>query len=437
MEYQFKAPEHPLRLVFVCAMWLTGFDVPSLSTVYLDKPMKDHTLMQTITRANRVCSYIINSITKENGEIIDYYNVFRNMRQALASYALGGSGTADETSESQPVEEKDKLLVLLDDAIAQGLSFCRSHDIDLASLSREDDIFKNLSQFDDYADILLTRDEWRKEFVVYENTISALYEACKPEILSSPRILVAVFQYLRGVVDSRIGDVDIEQVNLKIAELLDESVVSDNESFKTKEYGAEYKIVQQGTIWDLSQANFEQLKADFNQIKHKHIEIADLRSFLAQKIEQMLQQNVTRTDFAQRFQAIVDQYNAGGSTTENYYDALVDFAENLKEEEERHVREGLTIEELELFDLLQKDRMTAAEIQQVKLAAKSLLNRLQDQQPKVLVQDWHRDDQIKLRVKSVVEEVLDQNLPDTYNRMMFSEKCNKVFELIFNRASAG
>jgi len=151
----------------------------------------------------------------------------------------------------------------------------------------------------------------------------------------------------------------------------------------------------------------------------------------------MLQRNITRTNFAQRFQAIVDQYNAGGSTTENYYDALVDFAENLKEEEERHVREGLTIEELELFDLLQKDRMTAAEIQQVKLAAKSLLNRLQDQQPKVLVQDWHRDDQIKLRVKSVVEEVLDQNLPDTYNRMMFSEKCNKVFELIFNRASAG
>ena len=306
VEYQFKDPVHPLRLVFVCAMWLTGFDVPSLSTVYLDKPMKDHTLMQTITRANRVCSYIINSITKENGEIIDYYNVFRNMKQALASYALGGSGTADKTSESQPVEEKDKLFVLLDDAIAQGLSFCRSHDIDLASLSREADIFKNLSQFDDYADILLTRDEWRKEFVVYENAISALYEACKPEILNSPRILVAVFQYLRGVVDSRIGDVDIEQVNLKIAELLDESVVSNNESFKTKEYGAEYKIVQQGTTWDLSQANFEQLKADFNQVKHKHIEIADLRSFLAQKIEQMLQQNVTRTNFAQRFQAIVD-----------------------------------------------------------------------------------------------------------------------------------
>ena len=437
VEYQFKDPEHPLRLVFVCAMWLTGFDVPSLSTVYLDKPMKDHTLMQTITRANRVCSYIINSITKENGEIIDYYNVFRNMKKALASYALGGSSPGDKTNESIPVEEKDKLVVLLDEAIAQGLSFCRSHDIDLASLTREDDIFKNLSQFYDYADILLTRDEWRKEFIVYENTISAIYEACKPEILSDPRILVAVFQYLRGVVDSRISDVDIKQVSLKIAELLDESVVANGEGFRQQEYGTEYKIVQQGKTWDLSQTNFDQLKTDFNQVKHKHIEIADLRRFLEKKTEQMLQQNVTRTNFAQKFQAIVDQYNAGGSTTENYYEALVDFAKKLKEEEERHIREGLTVEELELFDLLQKDRMTAAEIQQVKLAAKSLLNRLQGQQPKVLVQDWHRDDQIKLRVKSVVEEVLDQNLPDTYTRMMFSEKCNKVFDLIFNRANAG
>ncbi|PZV22119.1 MAG: deoxyribonuclease [Leptolyngbya sp.] len=436
VEYQFKDNQHPLRLVFVCAMWLTGFDVPSLSTVYLDKPMKDHTLMQTITRANRVCSCVINTITKENGEIIDYYNVFRNMKKALASYALGDAGNAG-SDEALPVQVKDNLFALLDDAIAQGLSFCRSHDIDLASLSRQADTFQNLSQFADYADILFSCDEWRKEFVVYDNTITGLYEACKPEILSEPRPLVAVFQYLRGVMDSHIGDTDIESVNLKIAELLDESVVSEDEGFKTKEYGAEYKIVQQGKTWDLSQTNFDQLKTDFQQVKHKHIEIADLRSFLDHKIEQMLQRNVTRTDFAQRFQAIVDDYNAGGSSTENSYDALVDFAENLKEEEERHVREGLTVEELEMFDLLKKAKMTAAETQQVKLAAKSLLSRLQAQQPKVLVQDWHRDDQTQRRVKSVVEEVLDQNLPDTYTRMLFSEKCNTVFDLIFRRASAG
>ena len=112
---------HPLQLVFVCAMWLTGFDAPTLSTLYLDKPMKDHTLMQTIARANRVTSWKINGKEKKNGEIVDYYNVFRNMRKALKDYAQG-----EEGQEDLPVREKDELFRLLDDAIAQGMAFCRS-----------------------------------------------------------------------------------------------------------------------------------------------------------------------------------------------------------------------------------------------------------------------------------------------------------------------
>ncbi|HMM59327.1 MAG TPA: deoxyribonuclease, partial [Candidatus Rifleibacterium sp.] len=89
VEYRFKQPDDKLQLVFVCAMWLTGFDAPTVSTLYLDKPMKDHTLMQTIARANRVTSYTIDGVTKENGEVVDYYNVFRNMKKALSNYALG------------------------------------------------------------------------------------------------------------------------------------------------------------------------------------------------------------------------------------------------------------------------------------------------------------------------------------------------------------
>ena len=118
VEYNFKDPEHPLQLVFVCAMWLTGFDAPTVSTLYLDKPMKDHTLMQTIARANRVTSWKINGVEKKNGEIIDYYNVFRNMRKALKDYAQG-----EEGQEDPPVHDKDELFRLLDDAIAEGKAF--------------------------------------------------------------------------------------------------------------------------------------------------------------------------------------------------------------------------------------------------------------------------------------------------------------------------
>jgi len=151
----------------------------------------------------------------------------------------------------------------------------------------------------------------------------------------------------------------------------------------------------------------------------------------------MLQQNATRSDFAQRLQGIIDAYNAGSSSADNYFEELVKFAKDMKAESERHIREGLTEDELELFDLLKKDKMTNEETQKVRLAAKSLLHRLREESPKVLVQDWFKDGQSKLRVRSAVETVLHTHLPESYDRVVFTEKCNKVFDLMLNQASQG
>jgi type I restriction enzyme R subunit len=443
LEYNFKDPEHPLQLVFVCAMWLTGFDAPTVSTLYLDKPMKDHTLMQTIARANRVAAYKIKGhsgefIEKTNGDIVDYYNVFRNMKKALRDYAQG-SGDEGGEGEQAPVQEKSELFVLLDTAIAETLSFCKERDIDLEGILEGRDTFKNIAQFEQYADRLLSLDEWRKSFYVYDNTVSGLYEACKPEIFEqAPRPLIAVIQYLRGVIDMHVEQADIDAVCQKIAELLDESVVVDNaEKFAVKEHQAEYRIVQQGKVWDLSKLNFDKLKEEFKEAKYQHIEIAEMRAFIEEKLRQMLEQNHTRVDFAQKLQAIIDQYNAGGSSTENYFEDLMKFAEDMKEEDERHVREGLTEDELELYDTLRKDKLTKDEEQKVKLAAKHLITRLLDEHPKVLVQDWWKDGQTQRKVKAAVEEVLDQDLPDSYDRITFKEKSDNVFELIVDFAANG
>ena len=432
VEDNFKDPAHPLQLVFVCAMWLTGFDAPTVSTLYMDKPQKDHTLMQTIARANRVTAWQINGKSKINGEIIDYYNVFRNMKKALKDYAQGEAGL-----DQAPVKEKAELFRLLEDAIQQGLTFCREKDIALDEVLGSQNVFENLGRFEAYADILLSKDEWRKAFNVYENTISSLYEACKPEILGRAAVRpVAVFQYLRGVIESKIDQQDIGALSLRISELLDESVVVDNaEKFAVQEHSAEYRIVQQGKTWDLSKINFDKLREDFQQATYKNIEIADLRAFIERKLELMLQQNITRADFAQRLQQIIDAYNAGSSSAENYFAELVNFTKDMQAEDERHVREGLTEDELELFDLLKKDRMTQDETQKVKLAAKSLLYRLLEESPKVLVQDWYKDSQSQRVVRTAVEQVLDANLPDTYDRMLFKEKCDTVFELMLDYAS--
>jgi type I restriction enzyme R subunit len=434
VEYNFKDPAHPLQLVFVCAMWLTGFDAPTLSTLYLDKPMKDHTLMQTIARANRVTSWQINGVTKISGELVDYYNVFRNMKKALKEYAQGQDG-----SDTPPVQEKTELFRLLDEAIEQGLNFCREQGIELTNVMASQEVFKNIGLFNRFADTLLGSEESRKSFNVFENTITSLYEASKPEILGTPAVrFVALFQYLRGVIDSIIEQADIDTISLRIGELLDESVVVEN----TKKFGiaqdrSEYQIVQKGKTWDLSKINFDKLREDFSTTSYKNIEIADLRAFIARKLELMMAQNATRTDFAQRLQQIIDTYNAGGAANESYFEELLKFTREMKDEDERATREGLTEDELELFDLLKKEKMTRAEEQKVKLAAKTLLHRLREEQPKVLVQDWFKDTQTQFRVRDAVEQVLHKQLPDSYNRVQFKKKCDAVFETMLNYAAQG
>ena len=433
IEYRFKDPNDKLQFVFVCAMWLTGFDAPTVSTLYLDKPMKDHTLMQTIARANRVSSFSINGLIKTNGEVVDYYNVFRNMKKALREYALG------QDDEPAPVQDKTNLFALLDDALKQGTEFCRQRGIELQSALGKGGTFSKLGIFESFADQLLKKDEDWKEFKVYENTISALYEASKPEILDGQfRPMIAVFQYLRGVVDGITGQVDIEAAKRRINELLDQSVVTAKDGTRSwQETSPTYKIVQKGKTLDLSKINFDKLKEEFKAVEHKHIEITSLRGFIEKKLEEMLKDNSTRTDFAKKLQDIIDSYNAGGMTTENYYDQLVDYTANLKEEDERHIKKGLTKDELELFDILKQEKMTKAEEVKVKNAAKHLLRRLTKERPKVLVQDWYKDSQSRERVKSAVMDTLNAELPSSYDRVLFQAVSTRAYELIYDYAAKG
>lgn len=436
IEHNFKDPEHPLQIVFVCAMWLTGFDAPSVSTLYLDKPMKGHTLMQTIARANRVTDYKISGLNGElvekcNGEVIDYYNVFRNMKKALKDYGQG-----DKTDESAAVQSKDQLFVLLDEAVQQTLAFCAELGIDFELVLKTDDTFKQLDHFKSFTDQLLSKDTWRKSFNVYENTVSSLYSACKPEIHERNfRKDIAAIRYLRGVLEGKIGQVGLTAIEPKVGELMDKSIlVNEEENLSAREFKAEYQFIQKGKTWDLSKIDFDSLRSEFKETSYKHIEIADMRTFLEQKLRQMLAQNSQRGDFAQRLQNIIERYNAGASSTENYFEELVAFTKSLQEEAERHVREDLTEDELEIYDLLLKDNLNQAEQQKVKLAAKHLLVRLLEEHPKVLVQDWWKDGQTQLTVKKAIEEVLDTNLPDSYDRVAFKEKCDNVYSLTLDAA---
>jgi type I restriction enzyme R subunit len=247
---------------------------------------------------------------------------------------------------------------------------------------------------------------------------------------------VAVFQYLRGVLDAIIDQTDIDAVGVRVGELLDESLVVDR-STVADEPSSQFRITQSAKVWDLSKIDFGKLKEDFKKSAYKNIEIADLRAFIQKKLDEMLKANAGRIDFATRLQDIIDRYNAGSSSADNYFNDLMAFAKDLKAESQRHLRESLTEEELELFDLIKKDKMTKEETQKVKLAAKALLRRLRVEPPKVLVQDWFKDSQSTGRVRSAVETVLDAQLPNTYDRILFRKKCDDILDMMLDYASHG
>ncbi len=432
LEYNFKDAEHPLQLVFVCAMWLTGFDAPTVSTLYLDKPQKDHTLMQTIARANRVTSYRINGVEKKVGEIVDYFGVFDRLKKAIKDYGQGGDGADDP-----PVKDKDELVRLLDEAVEQGCAFCSECGININEALETKDVFKKVGLFNMWADTLFGKDEWRKSFKVFVNTITALYEASKPEILDHPIVRkVSVFQYLQGVIGSIVEQEDIDSAVQHIGELLDESIIVEDERFsQTKETKPGYKIGRKGREWDLSKIDFDKLKEDFRNTAYKNIEIADLRAFLEKKLSDMLKKNRSRRNFAERLQQIIDNYNASSSSADAGYAELVEYSRGLKEEEERHLRLGLTEDELEIYDLLCKNKMTKVEEKKVRLAAKALLKRLTEEVPRVLVQDWYKDSQTRLSVRDEVSTVLDEYLPEEgYGKDLFNEKRDKVFDLTLDLA---
>lgn len=409
LEDRFKTPQDPLSLVFVCAMWLTGFDVKNLSTLYLDKPMKSHTLMQAIARANRVYP------GKPCGIIVDYVNVFKYMKQALSDY---GSGNDDD---DYPAKDIESLKTMIDDSVKEGEEFLSSIGIDLNEMMAEKGTFNKSSAILNAYNTIIATDDGKEKFKVITNTMCNLYEASKPEIFEqhwrNPKF--APLKYIHDLFDNSIRDDRVEEAKQRISDVLDGSISSSDVEENSD------IVIHEGKVIDLSKLDVDDLKKEIKHAAYKAIEINDLKEYLEKALEQMINKNIERVRFSERFKGIVDRYNSGSSENEDYYDQLLQLVEDLKKESTRANFEGLTEEELELFDLLIKDKkLTKAEEQSVKLAAKNIYSKLTEEKSDLFVVDWYKDEQPKLKVKQAIEQVLDEDLPDCYDKEIFAVKTN-------------
>jgi type I restriction enzyme R subunit len=404
LEENFKNPEHPLRIVFVCAMWITGFDAQSISTVYLDKPMRGHTLMQTIARANRVFA------GKTNGLIVDYIGVFRDLQKALSIYGEGTGG-------DMPVREKHELITELEAVVTELKTYAseRSFSIDEIDMLQG---FDRVGAIARLVDSIVETQELKKEFSSIAYSFDKLFKAILPDPLGNQYL--PIYQLLRtiqGQIKQLGGEVSIDHVSKNIEDLLDESIEAG--SYTIKE-------LQADDIIDLSRVDFEKLSEKFG-FKAKNIETEKLKNETEARLKKLMELNKTRVDLAEKFQRLIEEYNAGSKNIEEFFNELVAFARELDEEERRSVREEMTEEELVVFDLIVRPgpELTKAEVAQVKKTARDLLLSLKQQK---LVMDWKKSQQNRAVVQRTIRDVLHDELPESYDTDWQTKKLNTLYE---------
>ena len=407
LEEKFKDADGPLRIVFVCAMWMTGFDVPNLSSLYLDKPMKNHTLMQAIARANRIYP------DKMNGLIVDYIGVFRNIEKALAIYATNNKRIPIIASKDELfsifVNNRTKVLALFT-ALKMSLN-------DVINAEPE----KKLLEIERTVNSLIRTEELKKDFLDLSTQFVNSYKAVLPD--------PAVFQYqnevnavkvistrIRGILD---GDLDLSLVKKDFEELLDRSIKA-----------SEFTIPAYVKLKDLSSIDAEKLKDLFTKNSNKIVQAEELKSEMESKINEMIKRNKTRERFMVRLAKLLDDYNHGSMTIEELLKNLVDLAKDLSVEETRAVSENLSEYELAIFDLLRKENLTKPEIQQVKNASKELLYNLRDK----LVPGWREFDPLRSGVKIAISNVIYPRLPERiYSEVECKKLSTEIYQFVYER----
>ena len=314
LDEKFKDPKDPLRLVFLCAMWLTGFDAPSCSTVYLDKPMRNHTLMQTIARANRVFP------GKHSGLIVDYANVFASLEKALAIYGAGKDGKT-------PVRDKKKLVEDLRKAVDAAVLFCANKGVILAAIEQlAAGSLERLQRMDDAVNALISPDPLRREFLAHERLVNTLYIAVKPD----PAALefsgrVACLSAIAEAIQTKLNPnpADITGIMGDINKLLDASITGVDIPTKP------------APVMDLTKIDFEALRRRFKESKHRNTDLEVLKAAIRAQLEKLIRLNKTRLDFQEKFEELIESYNSGSRNIEELFEELLKLSRNLSSEQER------------------------------------------------------------------------------------------------------
>ena len=420
VDVAFRDPRHPFRIAVVCAMWLTGFDVECLATLYLDKPMKAHNLMQAIARANRVFP------GKDCGVIVDYNGMLKSLREALAQYALGdegGDGGGDV------VEPLDVLVAALREAIEATEQHLLGLGFDAARL-RGTRGFDRIRALRDAVDAVYTSDEAKRRFEILARQIFIRFKV----LLMEPSALAYAERHD-----------DIEAIYKKLTERRDTADVTAllqvlhrivNQAIRAATPGDDHA---EGLTVDLSRIDFAKLRDEFaGRVRHKRAALQDIREVVEEKLRQMLARNPLRMDYYKKYQQIIADYNRekDRTTVETTFADLLQLAAALDAEPRRGAEEGLTDDELALFDLLFRESITQAERERLKQASRGLLAVLRERL--AAMHDWTQNATSRAQVETLILDSLYETLPrPPFTDDATEQVASRIYDYVWQRSAAG
>ena len=414
LDKEFKDASNPLRVVFVCAMWLTGFDVKCLSCLYLDKPLKAHTLMQTIARANRVAE------GKSNGLIIDYIGIVRALRKALADYTANVNGQIG----ADPTVDKEQLIARILETIDSAKVFLKEHDFQLQELLDAKD-FEKVALLRQAANAVSGSIEERKKFQTYASELIRMMKyADRQDLAQTNRkeyeAIAAVYHELQ----KKRKSANNTELMVEIDRIISEYVQIESPSDE----------VTPSRQFDISKINFDLLQREFAKAKTKNVILKDLDELIQKRLDVMLFSNPQRINYYERYQQIIEAYNSeqNRATIERTFMDLTDLANSMDQEEQRYVREGFSSdEELSLYDMLFSNNLSKQDIQKIKKVAVDLLSKVK---AKIAELDhWTDKQETKAAVDNLIRDTLWAELPECYDEITISGYRQKIYEYVYTR----
>ena len=416
LDKEFKDSKNPLRVVFVCAMWLTGFDVKCLSCLYLDKPLKAHTLMQTIARANRV------NEGKSNGLIIDYVGIVKALRKALADYTanIGENGGTD------PTVDKNVLIVRILDTIDKAKLFLEENDFDLQMLIEADDFLK-LTYLKEAANAVCGTIEDKKTYSTYASELNRLMKyANRDDISGHSRKEYDAISAIYAELQKKRKHINTTDLMIEI-----NSIISENVEIQHTSEGVHEEVARR---FDISAIDFDLLRREFAKVKKKNLVMKDLEEVIQQKLDRMMFTNPDRINYYERYQEIINEYNneQDRANIEKTFIDLMNLANEMNQEEKRYVREGFASdEELSLYDMLFRNDLSKNDIKKFKDVAITLLKKIKKKISEL--DHWTDKQETKAAVDNLIRDTLWAELPECYDEVSISSYRQQIYEYVYTR----